>query len=102
MTMRFGLAAAVLAVLASVAVVGQQSAVPTAGPPGQIAPSAINPRTTEPSASLRATIRGRVLRADNSRPLEGVRVQASSGGVAFTDAEGRYELRDVLPGDVLI
>lgn len=102
MTRRLGLAAAVLAALASVVVVGQQPAAPAAGAPGQIAPAAVNPRTMEPSVSLRATIRGRVLRADNSRPIERVRVQASSGGVAFTDAEGRYELRDVLPGDVLI
>jgi hypothetical protein len=93
----------VAAVVASAVSTAQQAgtALP-AGAPGQIAPSTVNTQTPEPPASSRAIIRGRVLRADNSRPLEGVRVQASSGGVAFTDAEGRYELRDVLHGDVLI
>jgi hypothetical protein len=47
-------------------------------------------------------IRGRVLRADNNRPLEGVRVRATTGALAFTDAEGRYELKGVRPGGLEI
>ena len=103
MTMRFGLAATILAVLASVRVMGQQSPPSTplaSGAPGQITQPLPSASPTPVTSYSTATIRGRVLRADNSRPLEGVRVRTTSGALAFTDADGRYELKKVGPGNL--
>lgn len=105
MTMRLGLAATALAVLASAAVIGQQSTPSTtlpSGAPGQIAQPSSPGSSSQVTSDSTATIRGRVLRADNSRPLEGVRVRTTSGALALTDADGRYELKKVGPGNLEI
>ncbi len=102
MTMRPGLAATALAVLTSVAVIAQQSTPLPSGAPGQITPPRSPESPSQGTSDSSATIRGRVLRADNNRPLEGVRVRVTTGAVAFTDAEGRYELKGIPAGGLEI
>lgn len=84
--------------------VGQTSQRPTAptsttsGGPGRVnpAPSAQAAQDTDP---LNATIRGRVVRADNGQPIEGARVSINAVTVsAVSDIDGRFELTKLRAG----
>ncbi len=61
-------------------------------------------RPAAPTATGTAGIRGRVFAADNGRPLRRARIQISGPGLPIngqatsTDAEGRYEIRDLVGG----
>jgi protocatechuate 3,4-dioxygenase beta subunit len=86
---------AVLVIAASVAYGQQQIIQGGALPPRDAAPGT---RTATGTAS----IRGRVFAADSGRPLRRARIQINGPGLAnglttSTDADGRYEIKD-LPG----
>ena len=98
MTVRTSLLAAMLVIAASVAYGGNQQQVIQGGPlPPRDAGQA--PRT----AIGTAAIRGRVFAADSGRPLRRARIQINGPGLpgngltTSTDADGRYEIKD-LPG----
>ena len=61
-----------------------------------------DPRGDQPAGT--AVIRGRILAADTSTPIRRAQVRASTGGsnrgarLVSTDAEGRFELRDLPAG----
>lgn len=59
-------------------------------------------RPFELSLQPPGTIRGRVVRAADAKPLAGVRVAATPGGVATTDANGCYRLEGLGPGTYLV
>ncbi len=88
--------AAVLVIAASVTYGQQQIMQGAVSPPRDAAPGS---RTATGTAS----IRGRVFAADSGRPLRRARIQIngpglpSNGQTTSTDADGRYEMKD-LPG----
>ena len=76
-----------------------------AGPgpgPGQLPPR--DARPAAPTATGTAAIRGRVFAADSSKPLRRARIQIGSpalggdGRTTSTDADGRYEIKDLPAG----
>ncbi len=82
---------------------GWQIAAPA---PGQATPGPAPqapPRDTSASATGTAVIRGTIRAADNGQPLRRVQVRAAGtelreGRMAETDAQGRYEIRDLPRG----
>lgn len=57
-------------------------------------------------STAHATVRGRVVRADNGRPYTGVQVVLSRGNQhsppAYTDADGMFYLQNVPTGEYVI
>src|SRR6185436_12085225 len=99
MTVRTSMLAAVIVTAAGVAYGGDQQQIIQGGPlPPRDAGQA--PRT----ATGTAAIRGRVFAADSGRPLRRARVQIggpglpNNGQTTSTDAEGRYEIKDLAGG----
>jgi protocatechuate 3,4-dioxygenase beta subunit len=72
-------------------------------PPAPLPPGFQMPARDVPPKTGTARIRGRVVAADTGQPLRKAQVRASSGElrenrVTTTDAEGRYELKDLPAG----
>jgi hypothetical protein len=92
-------------------VAGQAPPQATAPAPGQPATTAQTPQRTpprgrpgdQPPVTGTAIIRGTVVAADNGQPLRKVQVRAISmdgrgGGITSTNAQGRYEIKDLPAG----
>src|SRR5204863_4400425 len=99
MEARISLLAAVLVIAASVAYGQNQQQIIQGGvPPPRDAGQVPRPATGT------ASIRGRVFAADSGRPLRRARIQINGPGLptngqtTSTDAEGRYEIRDLAGG----
>src|SRR5262245_12492572 len=68
-----------------------------------IPPGAAAPRDTTPPKIGTAIIRGRVVASDNGQPLRRAQVrimgpELREGRLANTDAEGRYEIKEIPAG----
>src|ERR1700733_3661495 len=71
--------------------------------PTQLAPDPSRPARDNAVQTGTALIKGRVVEAANGQPVRKARVHAGStalrdGRTAYTDADGRYELKAMPPG----
>jgi hypothetical protein len=83
--------------------VGADAQAPTPGQPAQPSPTQRQPARSEAPLKGSAVIRGQVVSAESGAPIRRAYVRAMSaegrsGGVTSTDAQGRFEIRDVAAG----